>query len=138
MNTNFDAVPWHWFYHFSKTPEPGSLCDPYRLDVGEAFVTNYSIFTWTLTNVLPPNQEFGIASSDVYYSGTNPDSCDVEYLSFTADARTYSTQIGAQVACNSSLGAFAMGTSFNWGRTWSTTTGNAWLSNTLQWDATNL
>lgn len=107
---DYNAVPWLWFYHFIPKPKPGSLCDPYRLDIGESFITNYGIFPWTLRNVLPqPNAtNQGRMSSNIYYKGESLVNCRLTTMTLELDEKA--ATIGAEVWCPGSTNPFVIGT----------------------------
>lgn len=107
---NFNAVPFHWFYRFTGAPLPGTLCDPYRLNIGESFITNYGLFPWTLRNVLPRANGTGGMSSNIYYQGESLNSCRLTAMTMELETNPRSAVIGAEVWCGDADVPFVMGT----------------------------
>ncbi|KAG9034200.1 hypothetical protein FRB95_013720 [Tulasnella sp. JGI-2019a] len=92
----YQPVQHHWQDVFTHK-SPDAPCDPYKLTVGESFITTPGIFTYHLANIFGSNA----TSSTIAYTGQTLEECDVTYMSTTADARSQSSTITAYVACKS-------------------------------------
>lgn len=74
----------------------GTLCDSHLFNIGDSFVTNYSIFQWVIEAIDTPNA----GDSGIDYKGTDLKDCDVASVFLHGDIRTWSVDYTALIACN--------------------------------------
>ncbi|KAG8999729.1 hypothetical protein FRB94_014082 [Tulasnella sp. JGI-2019a] len=114
MSPNFTMAASHWYRNFGSNP-PGSDCEPRVFNIGDTFVTDSGIFTWSIAGVLSGptfnNTRENVTSlASVIYNGTNLDNCDWIDMSVNANSYTMQTTFTASVVCNSTYFPVIMST----------------------------
>ncbi|KAG8978809.1 hypothetical protein FRB93_010623 [Tulasnella sp. JGI-2019a] len=109
-------VPSHWYSNFASPP-PGSDYEPRIFNIGDTFVTNSAIFTWSVAGILsgPVLVDAGnnvTSAASVSYNGTNLDNCDWVDISVEADTNTMTTAFTSKVFCNGIDFSVILGTTF--------------------------
>jgi hypothetical protein len=95
---DFNTTQRFWYDPFlpGRGPQPGTLCDPHELNVGDSFITNSSLFEWKLVTIgtNPKN-----TTRNIVYKGSTLESCDINAIYMTADLRTRTTDTIAVITC---------------------------------------
>ncbi len=79
-------------------PKPGSTCDPYIFNVGDAFTDNYSFFQWQVDSVIQPTA----GDSSIAYKGTPLTSCDVSSVYIDGNLLLWNVDFTVIMTCTDS------------------------------------
>ena len=76
-------------------PQPGTLCQPLVLMLGDSFVTNSSVFLWDLELITKANH----SSSSLVYKGSGLQGCDVIAIYLNGNMNPPTLDVVAVISC---------------------------------------
>ena len=100
FQSDFNATTSHWYDRFMPflIPKPGSTCDPYLFNAGDAFTDNYSFFQWQVDSVIQPTA----GDSSIAYKGTPLTSCDVTSVYIDGNLLLWNVDFTVIMTCTDS------------------------------------
>lgn len=101
QSPDYNSTESWWFTKFvphAYRPKPGTRCAPHLYSVGDAFVTNYTIFNWAIQNILHSTED-SAGHAGVAYKGITLDSCDVVTIGMQANLQTRMVSFAAGIWC---------------------------------------
>jgi hypothetical protein len=98
FDSNFNVTQSHWFDKLlprAAKPKPGTLCDPRLFGLGDAVMTNYTMFPYVVSVIDSANAgDAGFA-----YRGGTLDNCDITSLFVNGNTNTFMIDFTALVKC---------------------------------------
>jgi hypothetical protein len=113
FKSDFNFSQSFWFDHFrpGRRSRAGTLCDPYAINIGNTFTTNYSLFEWELVSVTQAATTSGTRpNSDLHnlaYSGATLETCDIIAIYVDADLPLRNTDLTVLITC-SDVGGYTL------------------------------
>ncbi|KAJ7848641.1 hypothetical protein B0H14DRAFT_2767623 [Mycena olivaceomarginata] len=111
FKSDYNVTQTHWYHKYmpSAMPKAGTLCDSRVFNLGDTFVTNYTLFQWNIASTLRANA----GDSGISYTGWTLEHCDVSSIYMHGDASTYTIDYTVILECRTDAYRFTARTDFS-------------------------